>query len=259
MASLDLRDAYYSVSMTPGAQKYLKFLFQGQLYTFIKMPNGLSSSPRICTKRLKPVYSKLRSSGYISSGYLDDSFLVGYSYPECQQNVQTNVKLFETLGFTISRDKSSKEPKHIIEHLGFILNSIDMTISLTEAKIRNIRLQKTQLLDKNVLPIREAAQFIGTIVSCSIAVQYAPLFYKQLEIVKIEALKMSKGNFDAFMSFSDTAKKDMLWWMDKNRTYRKPIVQEPPKFTLTTDASGIGWGAVSNTGIRTANRWLPND
>jgi len=259
MASLDLTDAYYSVSMSPDAQKYLKFLFQGQLYKFITMPNGLSSSPRIFTKLLKPVYSKLRSSGYISSGYLDDSFLVGYSYPECQENVQTTVKLFETLGFTISKDKSSMEPTHIIEHLGFILNSIDMTISLTEAKIRNIRLQGTQLLDKNFLPLREAAQFIGTLVSCSIAVQYAPLFYKQLEIEKIEALKMSKGNFDAFMKFSDTAKKDILWWIDKNRTYRKPIGQEHPKFTLTTDASGIGWGAVSSTGMHTASRWLPHE
>ena len=80
-----------------------------------------------------------------------------------------------------------------------------------------------------------------------------------MEIEKIEALKISKGNFDAFMSFSDTAKKDMLWWIDKNRTYRKPLVQEHPNFTLTTDESGIGWGAVSNTGMRTASRWLSNE
>ena len=117
-----------------------------------------------------------------------------------------------------------------------------MTVSLTEAKIRNIRLQGIELLDKNVLPIREAAQFIGTLASCSIAVQYAPLFYKPLEIEMVEALKMSKGNFHAFMSFSDTAKKGMLWWIDKNITYRKPIVQEHPKSTLTKGASGIGWG-----------------
>ena len=93
------------------------------------MPNGVSSSPRIFTKLLKPVYSKLRSSGYSSSGYLDESFLVGYSYPECQEIVQTTVKLFETLGFTLSKEKSSKEPKRMIEHFGFILNSIDTTIS----------------------------------------------------------------------------------------------------------------------------------
>ena len=85
---------------------------------------------------------------------------MGYSYPEIQENVQTTAKLFERLGFTISKYKSSKEPTHIIEHLDFILNSIDMTISLTEAKFRKIGLQGTQLLDKNVLPIREAAQFL---------------------------------------------------------------------------------------------------
>ena len=77
------------------------------------------------------------------------------------------------------------EPTHIIEHLGFILNSIDMTISLAEAKIRNIRLKGTHLLDKNVLLIRDAAQFIGTVVSCSIAVQHALSFISNWKLRRL--------------------------------------------------------------------------
>ena len=36
---------------------------------------------------------------------------------------------FEPLGFTISKDKSSMNPTHIIEHLGFILNSLEKIIA----------------------------------------------------------------------------------------------------------------------------------
>ena len=104
--------------------------------------------------------------------------------------------LFEKLSFIVSKDKPSMEPTHIIQHLDFILNSLDMKVSLTEVEFRNIRLQGTQLIEKNVFPIRNAAQFIGTLLSYSVAVQHAPLFYKQLEIEKIEALQMSEGNFD---------------------------------------------------------------
>jgi len=74
MGSLDLTDAYYSVSISPESQQYLKFKVGCQLYKFTTLPNGLSSAPRIFTKLMKPVYSTLRTTGHISSGYLDDSF-----------------------------------------------------------------------------------------------------------------------------------------------------------------------------------------
>ena len=80
MASLDIVDAYYAVSIHPTSQKYLKFQVGTQLYKYIALPNGLCSAPRIFTKLMKPVYSALRARGLISSGYLDDSFLLGMSY-----------------------------------------------------------------------------------------------------------------------------------------------------------------------------------
>ena len=59
MASLDIRDAYYSVPIHKSHQKYLKFEFNGQLFQFTCMPNGLACAPRLFTKLLKPVYSSL--------------------------------------------------------------------------------------------------------------------------------------------------------------------------------------------------------
>jgi len=78
---------------------------------------------------MKPVYSALQTRGLISSGYLDDSFLLGMSYEQCKMNVNETSKLFRDLGFYISDEKSITKPRQIIEHLGFILNSIDMTVS----------------------------------------------------------------------------------------------------------------------------------
>lgn len=53
MAFVDLRDAYYTVPVHPEHRKYLKFLFNGTLYQYTCLPNGLSSAPRIFTKLLK--------------------------------------------------------------------------------------------------------------------------------------------------------------------------------------------------------------
>ena len=54
MTSIDLRDAYYSVPITPEHRKYLKFMWRGVLYQFTSLPMGLTSSPRLFTKILKP-------------------------------------------------------------------------------------------------------------------------------------------------------------------------------------------------------------
>lgn len=64
MASIDLKDAYYSVSVSESHRKYLRFIWKNQLFQFTCFPNGLSSAPRIFTKILKPVYATLRSQGH---------------------------------------------------------------------------------------------------------------------------------------------------------------------------------------------------
>ena len=46
MASVVLKDAYYSVPIHEEYQKYLKFQWEDQLYTFTCLPNGLCVAPR---------------------------------------------------------------------------------------------------------------------------------------------------------------------------------------------------------------------
>ena len=63
MASIDLKDAYYSVSIDTNHRKYLRFKWKNQLFQFTCLHNGLSSVPRIFTKLMKPAYSALGCKG----------------------------------------------------------------------------------------------------------------------------------------------------------------------------------------------------
>ena len=68
MASIDLKDAYYSVSIRPPDRKYLRFMWRGTLFQFTCLPNGLSCAPRKFTKLLKPALSTLHLvRGHVSS------------------------------------------------------------------------------------------------------------------------------------------------------------------------------------------------
>ena len=75
MASIDLKDAYYSVPIATAHQKYLTFQWRGKLYEHVCFPNGLAFCPRKFTKLLKPIYSHLRQLGHLSASHIDDSYV----------------------------------------------------------------------------------------------------------------------------------------------------------------------------------------
>ena len=109
-ASVDLKDAYYSVPIHGDYKKFLRFTWREVLYEFNCMPMGLACAPRLFTKLMKPVYSFLRSNGFDSVAYIDDSLLIGSSPSECTLNVEATMKLLRSLGFYINVEKSSFLP-----------------------------------------------------------------------------------------------------------------------------------------------------
>lgn len=58
MATIDLKDAYLSVTIREQHRKYLCFVWNDQLYEFQCLPFGLCSAPRVFTKLLKPVLAR---------------------------------------------------------------------------------------------------------------------------------------------------------------------------------------------------------
>ena len=50
MATIDLKDAYYSVAISRLLQKFLKFKWKDKLYCFTCFPNGLGPCPRKFTE-----------------------------------------------------------------------------------------------------------------------------------------------------------------------------------------------------------------
>ena len=57
MASLDIRDAYYSVLIYKSHQRYLKFVWWSQIFQFTCLPYCLDCTTRVFTKLLKALYS----------------------------------------------------------------------------------------------------------------------------------------------------------------------------------------------------------
>jgi hypothetical protein len=242
MASVDLKDAYYSVPIAQSHQKYLKFKWQGSLYAFTCFPNGLASCPRKFTKLLKPVYSVLRQLGHLSSPYIDDSYLQGDDYDSCLENILDTVRLLYTLGFIIHPVKSVLIPTQRLIFLGFILDSILMRIYMTPEKVNKVIEMCSKLLKNTSPTIRDVSQVIGYIISTFPGVMLGPLYFRHLEGGKSQALRDNRGNFDATMTLDKEAKEELTWWVNSAPDSYNVVSHGEPDIVITTDASSTGWG-----------------
>lgn len=77
--------------------------------------------------------------------------------------------------------KRSKE----IQFLGFIIYSVQMTVTLPLSKMDTIRNECMALLNKQISSIRTVARVFGLLVSSFSVVDFGPLYYINLEKEKI--------------------------------------------------------------------------
>ena len=258
MASIDWKDAYYSVPVASEYRKFLCFQWQGQLFRYTCLPNGLSEAPRNFTKLAKVLFSELRKLGHLNTDYIDDSLLVGRTVQECRWNVRDTVKFSEKAGFVVHPEKSVLEPSTEISYLGFEISSRAMTVKVTAKQAENIKVACQNLIHKVRVTIQEFARVIGMIVASLPGVQYGPLFYRVCDNYKSKALKFNCGNYSATTVLPLDCLQDLRWWTENIERTNKKIVLPNPQVFLESDASDIGWGGchITRTGKRkTGGHW----
>ena len=244
MASIDLKDACYSVPIHTDFQKYLTFQWKGKLYKFVRFPNGLAICPRKFTKLLKPALAYLRKQGHTSVIFIDDSGLKSGEYDTCIANIIATLGLFDKLGFVVHPDKSVLIPTQRIVFLGFILDSLKMWVSLTPERAQKLVEACCKLLNNPRPTIREVAQVLGLMTSSFPGAMFGPLHYRSLEMDKTTALQANKGNFDKGMCVSDDSISDIKWWIKSIPEAYNPISRGEAQITMSTDVLFNGWGGL---------------
>ena len=161
---------------------------------------------RFYTKLVKTALTCLRQRQNITiSGYLDDQIQVCYdSMKEALLQGANSAEFFQNLGFTINVNKSVLIPTTRLEHLGFILDTVDMTVTMTEDKIGNILDMIDTCLKHDCHTIRQIAKLIGKIQATKPANPFALLYTKNMECDKNLALTKNRHDFEAVMKVAFT-------------------------------------------------------
>ena len=220
-------------------------MFEGTLYEFTCLPNGLSSGPRIFTKVMRAALTHLRTENDVTiSGYLDDNLLVNYDdVIQGFMKGKVAAEKFQKLGFAINIPKSVADAGVTkIEHLGVVIDSVLMRATLSEKKTGKLVSAIQGCLDKPKISIRELASVKGRIEATKPANPYAPLWSKRLEIAKISALQSNSYNYEARIVLSQDCREDLMIALQNLPGVSAPIRIPPPDYTIFSDASELGYG-----------------
>ena len=130
LATIDLKDVYFSIPIFPRDRKYFRFLLDKTLYQFTCLPFGYSLAPRVFTKVLKPAIATLHCQGIRTITFIDDTLLIAATAEECSHDVSTTINLLESLGFHVNYGKSVLTRSQSISYLGFIIDTVSGTLAL---------------------------------------------------------------------------------------------------------------------------------
>ena len=123
VTSLDLKDAYFHIGIHPADRRYLRFCHNGTAWQFTVLPFGLSTSPRVFTKILKPVLAYAHLHRVKLHMYIDDWLLNPGTHQEALEQSSWLKSLCQKLGLVLNLEKSDLIPSQVATYLGIELDT----------------------------------------------------------------------------------------------------------------------------------------
>ena len=123
-----------------------------------------------------------------------------------------------------------------------MINSVDMTVSLSDKKTESVKRTNTEILHKERVTIRDVCRVIGKIIATMPANRFARRFTTRAIILKDQALRESGDDYDSVIHLSEEVIEDLK---EQERLIEGtfcPIFESRPQLTLKTDGSHQGWG-----------------
>ena len=144
LSSVDIKSAYSHIQMSRLCFPFLQFRWKNRFFFFNSLPFGIANGPILFVRVTKGIMNYLRRNFIEILFYIDDTFIKNASRDQLLLDIEKTLDTFQKCGFTINWKKSVLVPTQELIFLGFIISTIDYTISITLDKKPDI----IDLLDK---------------------------------------------------------------------------------------------------------------
>ncbi|KAI2653704.1 Transposon Ty3-G Gag-Pol polyprotein [Labeo rohita] len=233
--TIDLKDAYFHVSILPQHRKFLRFAFRGEAYQYRVLPFGLALSPRTFTKCVDAALAPLRLQGIRILNYIDDWLILAQSEQVAAQHRDAVLAHMKELGLRLNAKKSVLSPLQRTTYLGVVWDSTTMQARLSPARIESILAAVRRVRIGRSLTVKQFQQLLGLMAAASNVIPFGLLYMRPLQWwLKTRGFPRGKP------ASHDQGHAAMPTCLGHG-----PVLGAPcRRVTLATDASLTGWGAV---------------
>ena len=153
----------------------------------------------------------------------------------------TLIFLLQSLGFVINLQKSVLVPLQKIEFLGLEIDSVRMTLTLPQEKVKKLRLKCQKLISKPWTTLWEVTSLLGSICSTAQAVLPVMLQIRFLQQQQIEAIR-NNSSYQSVIHLNHDSIQELQWWFNNLEICNGRLIVSPTsKKVIQSDASKKGW------------------
>ncbi len=255
-AAIDLKDAYFHVSILPRHRPFLRFAFEGRAYQYKALPFGLSLSPRVFTKVVEAALVPLREAGIRILNYLDDWLILAQSRALLCEHRDMVLSHLSRLGLQVNREKSKLSPSQRISFLGMELDSVNLTARLSEERAQSMLRCLESLQRKRAVPLKHFQRLLGHMASSAAITPLGLLHMRPLQRWLHDRVPRWAWRHGTYrVSLTPSCRRTFSPWSDLAFLRAGvPLEQVSRHVVVSTDASATGWGAMCN-GHAAAGLW----
>ncbi len=179
--TIDLKDAYFHISILPYHRKFLRFAFGGKAYQYRVLPFGLALSPRTFTKCVDAALVPLRLQGIHIMNYIDDCLILAQSHQLAVRHRDVVLAHMEKLGLRLNAKKSVLSPLQRTTFLGVIWDSTSMQARLSPVRIESILSAVKRIRLGQSLTVRQFQRLLGLMAAASNVIPVGLLHMRPLQ------------------------------------------------------------------------------
>ncbi|MCI4382168.1 hypothetical protein PGIGA_G00260670 [Pangasianodon gigas] len=136
--TIDLKDAYFHISILPPHRKFLRFAFGGEAYQYRVLTFGLALSSRTFTKCVDAALAPMQLQGIRILNYIDDWLILAHSEQMAARHRDVVLAHMKELGLRLNAEKSVLSPAQRTAYLGVVWDSTTMQARLSPARIESV-------------------------------------------------------------------------------------------------------------------------
>ena len=249
IAKIDIDAAYRCIPVRPADWPILGLQWDSKFYFDSVMQFGLASATAIFewySSAAEFIARKLLPVSALTH-YVDDFLLMHKSKEQCAKLLDLLLRLFKELGLPVSPSKIELAAQLMV-FLGILFNSINMTISLHESRVKDIESMLDEWMNKTSASRNELQSLIGVLSFASKVVPSSRVFLRRMidQCKSIPFTAAATTRYPLTPSFFA----DVQWWTQFIRCHNGKTIARScltrASLHIHTDACVTRYAAVTN-------------